>query len=377
MKILILHSAYQSGTVSGENRVVQDEISLLRDAGHEVQLFAQERAPATRLSPIRVGFGAIWSHAAARDTARAITQFSPDVVHIHNLFPTLSPAVVRVAARHAKVVMTLHNYRLMCLPGTFLRDGALCEDCLGKPNPWRGVVHACYRNSIPASGSLWGALALHHGLRTFGRVDRFLAVSRFLAHKHIQAGMEPSKIFVKPNFAWPVSRRPDAGSYYLFLGRLAPEKGVDTLLRAWASRSDRLLIAGDGPISQALRRHAPPNVDFLGVLSSDQANVALRRARALLVPSRWYEGAPRTIIEAFAAGVPVIASDIGAMPELVRHGVSGLVVPANDVSAWDRALGQLDDDRESTRLGIGAFLDWQQRYSPLQARAHLEAAYTF
>ena len=304
MNVLVLHSRYSTGPSSGENRVVDDEVALLRAHGHEVRLWSPDPPADTAYERAALGARAVWSRASVAHVRTLAAELRPDVIHVHNLYPMLSPAVLRTAA--APVVMTLHNYRLMCLPATFLRDGRTCEDCLGH-GPWRGVVHRCYRGSAAGSASLATALALHRRAGTFRRVTRFLAVSEFVRTKHIEAGIEPDRIAVKPNFVDPLPRRQGPGEYFLFLGRLAPEKGVGPLIEAWREIPARLVVVGDGEERARLAATAPSTVEFHDAVPGDQVGPYLARARALVVPSIWYEGAPRTITEAYAAGVPVIA----------------------------------------------------------------------
>ena len=166
----------------------------------------------------------------------------------------------------------------------------------------------------------------------------------------------------------------DRVGYFLYLGRLSPEKGVSTLLRAWRRSSAPLLIVGDGPTARALRREAPSNVDFRSAVAAAEVPALIQQARAVLLPSRCYEGQPRTILEAYAAGVPVVASDIGALPEAVPSD-AGLLVPPDDADAWADSLDRLIDDRESERLGHGAWKLWRERYSPERAIQDLEEAY--
>ena len=204
LRILVLHSRYLSGSTSGENRVVDDEIELLRSAG---TTFVSWTPSVTETKPVRAAVNAIWSVDEASNVRRLITLHRPDVVHIHNLFPQLSPLVIRAAAsRGVPTLVTLHNFRLMCLPATFLRDGKTCEACAGNV-PWRGVVHGCYRGSRPASMVLASSLMVHRGARTFDRVGLFLAVSDFVRSAYVRHGIDSTRIRVKSNFAWPQPRR--------------------------------------------------------------------------------------------------------------------------------------------------------------------------
>jgi glycosyltransferase involved in cell wall biosynthesis len=374
-RVLVLHSRYLSGDASGENRVVEDEARLLREGGHQVHTWTPSIRATSGLGLVRAAGSVVWSRHAAAQVDGLISRFRPDVVHCHNLFPSLSPSILRVACRRVPTVMTLHNYRLFCLPATLQRDDRVCEDCLGRRLLWPGVVHACYRGSTAASAALATSLSLHRAIGTFAEVSIYLAVSRFLMDKHVQAGVPASRIRIKPNFAWAMPRRQGPGDYFLYLGRLSREKGVDTLLSVWKEPQGRLVVVGDGPDGPRLRAMAPPDVEFRGAVPPAEVAEVLRRARALLVPSKWYEGEPRAVLEAYASGVPVIVSDIGGLPHLVEHDASGLVVPPRDERAWARAIERLQDDAEAERMGEGAWRAWSDRYSPEKALRELEAVY--
>jgi glycosyltransferase involved in cell wall biosynthesis len=201
-----------------------------------------------------------------------------------------------------------------------------------------------------------------------------LAVGRFVRDKYVQAGFPENRVAVKPSFVPAAPRREGPGDYFLFLGRLSPEKGLGTLLRVWSRSRERLVVAGEGPQRELLRR-APSTVDYRGELSAAEIPSLLARARALLLPSLSYEGAPRVVLEAYASGVPVVATRLGALPELIDDGGSGLLVPPGDVEAWVAAVEQLADGAEAERMGERAWQLWQERYSPERGLENLEAAY--
>jgi glycosyltransferase involved in cell wall biosynthesis len=374
VRILILHSRYLSGAASGENRVVDDEARLLTEGGHQVDVWDPSPHNVHGLRLMGTAGRAIWSTDATARVRGLIRRSKAEIVHCHNLFPVLSPAVLRAARdERAAVVMTLHNYRLLCLPATFIRDGRVCEDCLGR-TPWPGVVHACYRDSTLGSAALATSLSLHNAFHTFDRVTKYLAVSGFVRLKYVEAGWPDDRIEVKSNFAWENPKREGPGRYFLYLGRLSPEKGVATLVSAWRRSSARLLVVGDGPTEAALKADAPPNVEFRPTVSPAEVPALIQEARALLLPSVCYEAQPRVILEAYAAGVPVLASDLGALPEAVPPD-SGLLVAPGDAGAWANAVERLLDDRESERLGEGAWRLWRDRFSPERALQNLEDAY--
>lgn len=375
MRILVLHSEYASGRASGENSVVEDEVGLLRDAGHEVRTWSAP-PPLGTAETTRAGFSAIRSGRAVRMVKELCAEAVPHVVHFHNLFPGLSPAAITAAKKEGcAVVLSLHNYRLMCLPAILRRDGHLCEDCVGKV-PWRGVVHRCYRGSTMASAALATSLTLHRAAGTFDKIDLFFAGSEFTRAKHLEAGFPADRMMVKPNFAPSRPVRKGAGRHFLFAGRLSPEKGVGLLLELWRREPPgRLVVLGDGPERDRLETNAPQGIEFYGTVDSAGVEAAMREARAVLVPSESYESSPRVPLEAFASGVPVISSNLGAAHEAITHDVSGLVVPPGDAGAWTNAIRQLCDDEVSIRLGAGALAAWESQYSPRRAIEALEEGY--
>lgn len=377
MRVLILHSRYLSGAVSGENQVVEQERRLLADAGHDVHVWSPSPLESRGLTIVRTALDSVWSSEARGQIRSLVRRHRPDILHFHNIFPMLSPAALTaVGSEPAATVMTLHNFRLLCLPATFLRAGRPCESCLGKL-PWKGVLHRCYRGSAPASAAIATSLGLHRGLGSFRRVQLYFAVSRFVRDKYVAAGFPADRLIVKPNFAQSEVRRVGPGHYFLYLGRLSTEKGVQTLVELWRNVPARLLIVGDGPERASLAAAAPPSVEFLAPVSPPEVPRLIAEARALLIPSIWYEGSPRVILEAYAAGVPVIASRIGGLPEIVRDGESGLLANPGDRDSWTRMIERVLDDTASVRLGAGARRLWDERYTPDCARRALEHAYSY
>jgi glycosyltransferase involved in cell wall biosynthesis len=379
MRILILHNRYRSGDTSGENRVVRDEVALLRSAGHRVWMWEPQPRVDSMSDRASAAVDAVWARQAARWVRTAIARHRIDVVHAHNLFPAISPSVLPAARdAGAAVVVTLHNYRYVCLPGTLIRDGRACDVCVGHA-PWRGVVHRCYRGSFGGSVAIAASLGVHRAAGSFDAVHRYAAVSDFIRETYDRIDFAPGRIVVKPNFAPPAETRTGPGSGFLFLGRLTPEKGVATLLDAWRDQQatlDTLTIAGSGPEEASLRATAPPGVRFLGDIPGEQVPALIRSSRAVVIPSMWEEAAvPRVALESYACGVPVIASDRGALPEGVREGETGLLVHAEDHLAWRGAVQRLVDDPTSRRLGDGALHLWRERYAPAPGLARLESLY--
>jgi glycosyltransferase involved in cell wall biosynthesis len=335
MRVLVLHNRYQQA--GGEDVVVQAERELLVRHRHDVELFEADNTEIAGLGDrMRAALGTVYSLGTRKRVAARITSFQPDLVHTHNFFPLLSPSVY-YACHEASVpvVQTLHNYRLICPNAQLLRDGNICEDCLGKSVPWPGVVHACYRGSRMGTAAVAMMISVHRRMGTWANVvDEFVALTDFSRNKLIEGGLPAEKITVKPNFvADPGSAGNGRGGIALFIGRLSAEKGVTTLLSAWErlNRAIPLKVAGDGPLADQVRRAlAHGSVEYLGAQPRERVQALMRDAAFLVFPSVWYEGLPMVIIEAFSVGLPVIASNLGSMASLVEHGRTGLHFRAGD-----------------------------------------------
>jgi glycosyltransferase involved in cell wall biosynthesis len=349
MRVLIAHNRYQQP--GGEDMLSEAEADLLTAHGHAVEyLVFDNDAIAPRrsaLDSVRLAGATVWSrqgHTAVRDAIRA---FRPDVVHFHNTFPLISPAGYYAArAEGVPVVQTLHNFRLLCANGLFYRDGHICEDCLGKAVPLPGVVHSCYRDSRSASGAVVTMLTAHRAARTWTRmVDRYIVTGEFQRQKFIQGGLPAEKLAIKTNFVPDPSPGDGRGNYALFVGRLSPEKGIRTLLQAWERLGGKipLKIAGDGPLAGdvAAAQGRLPGVEWLGRLSPAAVTTAMQEAALLIFPSEWYEGQPRTILESFAVGTPVVAANLGAMGEMIRAYHTGVHFRPGDPGDLARAVEEV------------------------------------
>ncbi|MEO3693392.1 glycosyltransferase [Roseateles paludis] len=342
MRVLIAHNAYQHR--GGEDSVVDDELRLLRDHGHEVELLSAHNDEIAGMGKVALLGRTVWSRPAADALRAKCSSFRPDVLHVHNSFPLLSPAIHwQAQAIGVPVVQTLHNFRLMCPQAMLLREGRVCEDCVGRV-PWRGVVRACYRDSVVQSGVLTGMLVVHRALGTWQRrVNRFIALNEFCRSKFIQGGLPAERIRVKPNF---VSREEPADSErqgFLFVGRLSPEKGLEVLATAAERAGLEVDVVGTGPLAEPMAGRA--GLRLQGGQPMPEVLARMEAAQALVLPSIWYENFPRTLVEAFACGLPVIASRLGGMAELIEDGVTGLLFQpgdAQDLAAkltWARANG--------------------------------------
>lgn len=382
MRVAMLHNRYRSGQPSGENTVVGQTIDLLRDAGHEVDLYAHDSdsiAGMSRKSRALLPLRSVWSFSDERDLTLRWQERRPDIVHVHNTFPLFSPSVLAAAAgQRLPVVATLHNFRLMCANGVLQRDGGPCEACVGRI-PWRGVVHGCYRESRAQSVPLAAAITVHRGLRTWQRhVTTFIAPSEFVRSRYVRDGFAADRIVVKPHAvpqAGPV--RAGAGEFVLFLGRLTQEKGFADLLAAWDRTLGELVVVGDGPLRAAgeARAARDPSVRMLGALPWRDCMDLLPSARVLVVPARSYETFGLVVVEAFAHGVPVVSSRIGALAELVDDGATGALAPPGDPQELRRALGRLADPGVSIACGRRAREVYLQRFTPERDLAATERIY--
>lgn len=376
VRILVVHTNYRQR--GGEDAVVAMEQRLLESAGHEVSSLRFDNSAFARRSRLDTAVGTVWNRGAAHRVREAVREQAPEVVHVHNTFPAASPAVFRSAAP-VGLVHTVHNFRWSCLAATFHREGRPCEACLGRL-PWPGVWYGCYNGDRAASAVVATMLTLHRTVGTLDAVDRFVALSEFARQKLITAGVPGDRVVVKPNFVEPgppppALERRSHPPFALFVGRLVEEKGVKLLARVWRHGTDlpRLVVAGDGPLRGTLEKI--PRVTCLGSVESEEVTRLMRRARILMFPSTWYEGFPLVLLEAFAAGLPVVASDLGVMREMVVPGRTGWRVPVDDAAAWTRAVRCACDAPSWPELSARARQEAERRYGPERAAARLVEVY--
>jgi glycosyltransferase involved in cell wall biosynthesis len=375
MKILLAHNAYQQR--GGEDAVVDSEVALLRQHGHEVRLLQRHNDEVALMGRAALAAQTLWSRRTGRELQALFGGWLPDVVHVHNSFPLLSPSLYWACARAGvPVVQTLHNFRLACPQAMFLREGRVCEDCLGRL-PLPAVRHACYRGSRAQTAVLVGMLTLHRALGTWqNKVTAYIALNEFCKRKFVQMGLPERRIVVKPNFVDAPALKHGARSGLLFVGRLSEEKGVRSLLAAAARlpAGQRVRVAGSGPLADLLQ--GAPGIEILGALSPAQVAYEMGRAAALVLPSIWYENFPRTLVEAFSAGLPVIASRIGALAELVTEGETGLLFEPGDAAALaDRMRWALDHAPQIAVMGARARDVYEAQFAPERNLQMLLAIY--
>lgn len=391
MNILQVHNRYRSSSPSGENRVLENEAEALRAHGHTVQRFERHSdsiagwsAPRKALLPGRV----IWSPDSHRSLLDLLREDRPDVVHVHNTFPLVSPSILHACSlERVPVVATLHNYRLMCPTGDLFRDGAVCHDCIGRA-PVPGVLHGCYQGSSLAT--LPVAISTVANRRAWRRrVSAFVCISQSQRDILIPWGLPSGRAFVKHNLVPTRPPRPpsDRNRTIVFIGRVSEAKGAPLLMRAWdlysatSPRSSlRLVLAGDGTLQDEVARWAGAreNVEFLGLLTPAECQQLLDTAGAAVVPSAWEETFGLVVVEAMAAGVPVIAAAHGSFPELIVDGEEGRLFPPGDAAALANVFREVEAQPERyARFGQSARSGYEARFDAEDNFKQLLAIYEF
>jgi glycosyltransferase involved in cell wall biosynthesis len=369
MKILSVHNSYQNP--GGEDQVFAQETDLLRSHGHEVLLYRASNDQVKGKNRLVLLGDTIWNKQIHAELRALMHRETPDIVHVHNTFPVISPAVYYAANEEGiPVVQTLHNYRMLCPAATFFRDGHVCEDCLGKRIPWPGVVHACYRGSRLTTAAAAAMLATHNYKETWSKtVSAYIALTDFARNKFIQGGFPEEKIFIKPNYLQSDPRPGEGrGNYAFFVGRLTPEKGIETMLAAWKEIGHELPLqmAGDGPLAPEVQKASREmeSVTWLKYLPRAEILERMKNASVLILPSTWYEGFPMIVAEAFAAGLPVIASNLGSLSSIVDHHRTGLHFEAGQASSLVEAVRWwLAHPAEAILMRSQARLEYETRYT--------------
>lgn len=378
-RILQIHTRYREP--GGEDVVADAERRLLEASGHEVVTVRCNSSDSSWRAAVQLASYA-WNPISAATIMKVAKETQPDIAHFHNTWFAVSPTVLRSLKRAGiPTVVTIHNYRLMCANAQLMRNGAPCELCVGVV-PWRAVQYRCYRDSSAASMAAGLGVQVHRSLGTWKRgVDQFLAPTEFLRERLIAAGLPEERIVVHPNFVadpGPRAEPPSASRRVVYVGRLSDEKGLAVALEAWRRASLRGLefaIVGDGPQREDLVRNADDSVSFLGRLSQHEVHELLLTSRAMVSPSLWYEVHPLAVLEAFAAGVPVLGSAIGGLGEAIAPLGSQWGVVPGSIDAWTSALTCLVDDAIVEAGSTTARHLFETRYSTSIARRNLGVVY--
>jgi len=369
LRVLFVHNSYLIR--GGEDVVVEAEVSLLSNNGNMVLLAVQKnKAINSFYSKIKVFFNVAYSIQFKNWMSDKISEHKPDVVHVHNFFPLLSPSIYDACIdAGVPVVQTLHNYRAMCPGGLLMRDGVICEKCV-TGSSYQSVLHSCYRSSVAGTFAVARMVEKHRGSGTWQyKVNRFIALTKFARDKFIEAGFPANKIIVKPYFTVDSDflenkvRHSRKGG--LFVGRLSHEKGLGTLLNAWETLDVPLKVAGSGPLETRLSDIACNGIKMLGTLDKNSVQQEMQQAAFLVMPSECYETFGLVIIEAFSQGLPVITSRLGGMAEIVEDGVTGLHFEAGNADDLAEKVEWISaHTKEREQMGRNARQTYLKNYTP-------------
>lgn len=380
MRVLVAHNLYRSSAPSGENQLVRAEIELLRGGGVDVVelLRDSDDIPRGLRGALEAAPGPVYARSGVQRFTRLLEQHRPDVVHLHNVYPLISPAVVRVARSHGvPVVQTVHNYRHGCVNGLSFRDGHPCTDCVGTRLGLPAVQHGCYRGSRAQTVPMTVGQVVHRRTWRDG-VARYLALTPFMREQLVAAGIPRERITLRPTWVPDPGVADGRGRDVLFVGRLDEAKGVDRLLEAWrrgGRDSGRMLrVAGDGPLAGEVERAASMDttVTWLGRLEPSAVATAMRDSAYVVVPSRFFEGYPLVVAEAFGRGRAVLTVSGGSVGTIVDDASGWVVEPT--VEALATALAGIEDDDAAAR-GLGARAVYEAGSTPERGLASLLAVY--
>jgi glycosyltransferase involved in cell wall biosynthesis len=384
LRILGVHNYYL--LPGGEDTSFAQEMDLMERRGHKVVRFTRRNEDLAARSALRMATDAVWNRESYRSLREVVRENRIDIVHFQNTFPIISPAAIHAAkAEGAATVVSLRNYRLLCANSFLMRNSRPCELCVGKKVGWPGVRYRCYKNSRAASAAVVALNTFHRAIGTWTRkVDMFIALTEFARSKLIEGGLPESRIAVSGNFLAPdPGSGTGSGRFFLFVGRLSEEKGVATLLAAWAglAKQDwKLVIIGSGPDEKQVMdaQVADPSIEWLGKCGTREVLERMGEAAALVFPSQWYEGMPRTIIEAFSRGTPVLAFELGAMREMITPGRTGFLDEPNNPEHLSRRLRQIIENPDQTKaMRAHCRAEYRQKYTEDSSYHRLSAIYDY
>lgn len=380
MNILLAHNLYKQA--GGEDVVFAEESRLLKSKGHLVQEILRTNADIESFSrKVKTALGTPYSCSEKHRMKAAILKGGVEIMHVHNFFPQFSPSIFYACAQTpARSVLTLHNYRTICPTALLMHRGEINETSI-QSGPFWAVPERAYQGSVSGTAILALMIQLHRSMGTWLRkVDRFIALTEFARSKFVQAGFPAEKIAVKPNFVFdPLDGAEEvisSGKYALYVGRLTPGKGIEILLQAWRNVDFPLRVVGDGPLAEVVACDTNPNVEYLGNRSRQEVQQMMRSAKFLVAPSTWYEGMPMVVIEAYSNGLPVVASAIGGLGEIVSNGITGLhVVPGNgdDLAKTCQTLVDSPGDLQQMRRNVRR--EYLSKYTPEENYRQLMQVY--
>lgn len=373
-KVLIVHNYYQ--VPGGEDTVVENEKNMLLENGHEVVLYTRHNDEIKLrgiFGKLILPFETIFSFKTYKEVKRKVKEENIDIVHVHNTLPLVSPSVY-YSAKHCNVpvVQTIHNFRLLCPAATFIRNKKICEECVEK-SLICSIKNKCYRDSLIQSMVSAFTLAFHRLIGTYNKVDNYIALTEFNKNKLMNL-VDEGKISVKPNFVKRNNKivKSKNKEYFLFLGRIDELKGIMLLVEAWKEvNNSKLLIVGKGPLENKINKYIKENginnIELLGFKERDEVLKLIINAKALIVPSQWYEGFPMTIVESLSVGTPIIASNIGNLSRIIDDEENGLLFKHDNKESLIRKVKELDGNSKLLeKLSDGAINTFNKRYNSVK-----------
>lgn len=368
--VLMAHNYYQ--VPGGEDTVFHNEVKMLEKNGHKVTKYTRhnDEIKDGMISKLKLGIDTIFSFKTYKEVKKLIDENDIDVVHVHNTLPLISPSIYYAArAKKVPVVQTIHNFRLLCPGATFTRNGEICEDCISKGLE-QSLKHRCYRNSLSQTFIMYAMLKFHRIIGTYNKVN-YITLTEFNKHKLSSLVKDKNDIYVKPNF---VEKREQGKrkleDYFVYMGRLDDLKGINFLVEAWKDidKNIKLYVIGTGPEEENLKNiistNNLDNIKLLGFMKREDAFKVIEKCRAIIAPSKWYEGFPMTIAESFSLGVPVIGSKLGNIESILDDVNNGLLF---EIKNKDMLKGVIDkvfyDEELNMNLGNKAYKVFKDKYT--------------
>jgi glycosyltransferase involved in cell wall biosynthesis len=369
MRVLLIHNFYKES--GGEDSVFFAEKNLLESKGNDVEtLTFSNQTIKSFTEKLSASKNIFFNRRSAKLLQKKIDEVLPEIIHVHNFFYVASPSIFYVAKRNnIPVVLTLHNYRLLCPGGIFLKKQDICEKCLNG-SLLNAIRYKCFSNSFTGTALLSGMISYHRLINTLQKkIDVFITLTNFSKTKFIEGGISSDKIMIKPNFnkstetEYPKKRE----KYALFIGRISTEKGIDLLLNCWENINYPLKIIGRGPLMNKLDNQSNRNIIYLGEKSQDEVYIEMIKAQFLVFPSQCYEGFPMVIVEAFSHGLPVLASNLGSMKEIIKDKFTGILFDQSDLNDMRKKVDwAIKHPRELQEMGKRAFISSKKDFSAMR-----------
>lgn len=380
--VLMAHNYYQ--VPGGEDTVFHNEVNMLEKNGHKVTKYTRhnDEIKGGVLSKLKLGIDTIFSLKTYKEVKKLIEEKDIDVIHVHNTLPLISPSIYYAArAKKIPVVQTIHNFRLLCPGATFTRNSEICEDCISK-GLGQSLKHRCYRNSLSQTFIMYLMLKIHRVIGTYNKVN-YITLTEFNKNKLLNLVKDESKVYVKPNF---VEKRDlverTLEDYFVYIGRLDDIKGINFLVESWKDIDENidLYIIGTGPEEEKLKvfikENNIKNIKLLGFMQRDKAFKIIHKSRAILVPSKCYEGFPMTIAESFSLGVPVIGSRLGNIESIIDDGSNGLLFEKGNTQSIKTVIESVFYNKDlNISLGNNAYNAFKYNYTDEKNYEELQSIY--